>query len=68
MCSMDAAIEGGLSTALVWDTTRGREFQNVAQFVYCCDGYPDAQNVPTAPKMETVRSSLPAVLSRLTRA
>ncbi|KAJ7180176.1 hypothetical protein C8R43DRAFT_1117504 [Mycena crocata] len=44
-------IEGGLSQVLVWDTKRGREFQNVAQFVYCCDGYPD-ENVPSAPKME----------------
>ncbi|KAJ7665540.1 hypothetical protein B0H17DRAFT_1143428 [Mycena rosella] len=46
------SIDGGLSETLHWDTKRGREFQNVAQFVYCCDGYPDSENVPTAPKME----------------
>ncbi|KAJ7781155.1 hypothetical protein B0H16DRAFT_1497258 [Mycena metata] len=45
------SIEGGLSQVLNWDTQRGRDFQNVAHFVYCCDGYPD-QNVPTAAKME----------------
>ncbi|KAJ7094685.1 hypothetical protein B0H15DRAFT_798834 [Mycena belliarum] len=51
--SRHVSLEGGLGTVLDWDTRRGREFQNVAQFVYCCDGYPDAHNVPTAPKMET---------------
>ncbi|KAJ7283565.1 hypothetical protein C8J57DRAFT_1217950 [Mycena rebaudengoi] len=45
-------VEGGLSQTLIWDTTRGRQFQNVAQFVYCCDGYPGDRNVPTAPKMD----------------
>ncbi|KAJ7498833.1 hypothetical protein FB451DRAFT_11880 [Mycena latifolia] len=58
--SRHISIEGGLSTALDWDTKRGREFQNVAQFVYCCDGYPESQNVPTAPKMESWLSRLDA--------
>ncbi|KAJ7754231.1 hypothetical protein DFH07DRAFT_868609 [Mycena maculata] len=51
--SRHISIEGGLSQVLSWDTKRGREFQNVAQFVYCCDGYPDSENIPTAPKMES---------------
>ncbi|KAJ6539424.1 hypothetical protein B0H19DRAFT_1315289 [Mycena capillaripes] len=50
--SRHITIEGGLSQVLDWDTKRGREFQNIAHFVYCCDGYPDAENVPTAPKMD----------------
>ncbi|KAJ7179057.1 hypothetical protein C8R46DRAFT_622941 [Mycena filopes] len=45
------STDDGLSQVLDWDTRRGREFQNVAQFVYCCDGYPD-HNVPTSVKME----------------
>ncbi|KAJ7047286.1 hypothetical protein C8F04DRAFT_1246961 [Mycena alexandri] len=45
------SIEGGLSQVLDWDTRRGREFQNCAHFVYCCDGIPD-HNVPTSAKME----------------
>ncbi|KAJ6628698.1 hypothetical protein B0H10DRAFT_2160694 [Mycena sp. CBHHK59/15] len=47
--SRHVSIEGGLSQVLDWDTKRGREFQNVAQFVYCCD----TEKVPTAPKMES---------------
>jgi hypothetical protein len=43
--------DGGLSTVLQWDTKRGRDFQCIAQFVYCCDGLPD-HLFPTAPKME----------------
>ncbi|KAJ7507902.1 hypothetical protein B0H11DRAFT_2314839, partial [Mycena galericulata] len=50
--SRHISIEGGLSQVLDWDTKRGREFQNVAQFVYVCDGYPATENIPTAPKME----------------
>ncbi|KAJ7752859.1 hypothetical protein B0H16DRAFT_1835926 [Mycena metata] len=45
------SIEGGLSQVLDWDTQRGRDFQNVAHFVHCCDGYPD-QNLFTAAKMD----------------
>ncbi|KAJ7904596.1 hypothetical protein B0H14DRAFT_2327946, partial [Mycena olivaceomarginata] len=47
-----SSIEGGLSQKLTWDTKRGREFQNVAHFVYCCDGYPASENTPTTQKME----------------
>ncbi|KAF7352721.1 hypothetical protein MVEN_01238300 [Mycena venus] len=47
-----AASEGGLSFELNWDTKRGRQFQNVAHFVYCCDGYPGDENVPTRQKMD----------------
>lgn len=31
---------------LQWDTKRGRDFQNIAHLVYCCDGLP-VENVPT---------------------
>ncbi|KAJ7228584.1 hypothetical protein GGX14DRAFT_345118, partial [Mycena pura] len=44
------SVDGGLSQVLDVNTKRGRDYQNVAQLVYCCDGYP-AENVPTAPKM-----------------
>jgi hypothetical protein len=40
-----------LSQVLQWDTKRGRDFQCIAQFVYCCDGLPD-HLFPTAQKME----------------
>ncbi|KAH7920066.1 hypothetical protein BV22DRAFT_1040298 [Leucogyrophana mollusca] len=41
----------GLAEVLEWDTTRGRDFQCIAQLVYCCDGLPD-QLLPTAQKLE----------------
>lgn len=34
-----------------WDTSRGRDFQCIAQMVYCCDGLPDYL-LPTAQKLE----------------
>jgi hypothetical protein len=46
------AVEGGLSHVLEWDTKRGRDFQNIAFFVCCCDGLPDTQHIPTAQKVE----------------
>lgn len=45
------AAEDGLAQALSWDTKRGRDFQCIAHFVYCCDGIPEEQ-IPTAQKME----------------
>lgn len=45
-------VEGGLSEVLEWDTKRGRDFQNIAYLVYCCDGLPDTENIPTSAKME----------------
>ncbi|KIJ67915.1 hypothetical protein HYDPIDRAFT_107452 [Hydnomerulius pinastri MD-312] len=41
----------GLAEVLEWDTKRGRDFQCVAQFVYCCDSLPD-HALPTAVKLE----------------
>ncbi|KAG2150495.1 hypothetical protein DEU56DRAFT_32120 [Suillus clintonianus] len=41
----------GLASVLEWDTTRGRDFQCIAQLIYCCDGYPD-HPLPTAQKLE----------------
>ena len=44
-------VEGGLSDVLEWDTKRGRDFQNIAHMVFCCDGLPD-EVLPTAQKIE----------------
>jgi hypothetical protein len=43
--------DGGLSTIIDWDTSRGRDFQCIAQLVYCCDGLPQ-QLLPTNQKLE----------------
>ncbi|KAH7888574.1 hypothetical protein F5I97DRAFT_1803315 [Phlebopus sp. FC_14] len=43
--------EGGLGQVLEWDTKRGRDFQCIAQLVYCCDSLPD-HALPTAQKLE----------------
>jgi len=40
------SVEEGLAHVLQWDTKRGRDFQNIAHLVYCCDGLPD-EYVPT---------------------
>lgn len=45
------AVDGGLSYVLEWDTKRGRDFQDIAHMVFCCDGLPD-ELLPTAQKME----------------
>jgi hypothetical protein len=44
-------VDGGLSDVLEWDTKRGRDFQNIAHMVFCCDGLPD-ELLPTAQKIE----------------
>lgn len=43
--------EGGLAQVLQWDTKRGRDFQCIAQMVFCCDSLPD-HALPTAQKLE----------------
>lgn len=43
--------ENGLAHVLEWDTKRGRDFQCLAQLVYCCDLLPD-HALPTAQKLE----------------
>lgn len=45
-------VDGGLSHVLQWDTKRGRDYQNIAHMVYCCDGIPKQQLLPTAQKVE----------------
>ncbi|TFK52057.1 hypothetical protein OE88DRAFT_1658834 [Heliocybe sulcata] len=40
----------GLATILDWDIQRGRDFQNIAQFVYLCEDWPN-QTVPTSKKI-----------------
>ncbi|KAG6915010.1 hypothetical protein DXG01_013915 [Tephrocybe rancida] len=41
-------VEGGLATVLEWDTKRGRDFQNIAYLVCCCDYLPEKEEIPTA--------------------
>lgn len=43
--------DGGLAEVLEWDTRRGRDFQCIAQMVYCCDLFPE-HALPTAAKLE----------------
>ncbi|KAI6046100.1 hypothetical protein EDC04DRAFT_1872864 [Pisolithus marmoratus] len=43
--------EGALAQVLEWDTRRGRDFQCIAQMVYCCDSLPE-HALPTAQKLE----------------
>ncbi|KAK2466267.1 hypothetical protein APHAL10511_001909 [Amanita phalloides] len=45
------SVDGGLSSRFEWDTKRGRDFQNIAHFVYCCDGLPN-EYLPTTQKLE----------------
>jgi hypothetical protein len=45
------ANEGGLGHHLDWDNKRGRDFQCLAQLIYCCDSLP-AKLIPTHQKME----------------
>ncbi|TFK75833.1 hypothetical protein BDN72DRAFT_831277 [Pluteus cervinus] len=49
--SRHVSVEGGLSELLEWDTKRGRNFQNIAHLVYCCDGV-EEEALPTAQKIE----------------
>ncbi|EPS97578.1 hypothetical protein FOMPIDRAFT_99127 [Fomitopsis schrenkii] len=43
--------DNGLTTIIDVDMRRGRDFQTLAQFVYCCWFYPERM-APSAPKME----------------
>ncbi|KAF9495367.1 hypothetical protein BDN71DRAFT_1447514 [Pleurotus eryngii] len=40
-------IDNGLSVLLSWDTARARDFQNIAQIVYCCDKLASSVSTPT---------------------
>ncbi|KAJ8698390.1 hypothetical protein PTI98_005104 [Pleurotus ostreatus] len=40
-------IDNGLSVLLAWDTSRARDFQNIAQIVYCCDKLASSVSTPT---------------------
>jgi hypothetical protein len=44
-------VENGLSHVLEWDTKRGRDYQNLAHFIFCCDRLP-AEDLPTPHKLE----------------
>ncbi|KAH9944704.1 hypothetical protein B0H21DRAFT_449076 [Amylocystis lapponica] len=43
--------DDGLTSTINVDMKRGRDFQCLAQLIYCCDGFPE-HVVPTAQKME----------------
>ncbi|KAH9482725.1 hypothetical protein JR316_0004825 [Psilocybe cubensis] len=45
------STEDGLGHKLDWDINRGRDFQNVAHMIFCCDGIKE-QPLPTAQKIE----------------
>lgn len=45
------SVENGLSHVLEWDTKRGRDYQNLAHFIFCCDRLP-TEDLPTAHKLE----------------
>jgi hypothetical protein len=45
------SVSGGLSSQFEWDVKRGRDFQNIAHFVYCCDGIQE-DRIPTTQKLE----------------
>ncbi|KAF4602043.1 hypothetical protein EYR40_005244 [Pleurotus pulmonarius] len=45
-------IDNGLSALLSWDTARARDFQNLANFVYCCD-----KLVSSAPSSSKAKAS-----------
>ncbi|KAI0050520.1 hypothetical protein FA95DRAFT_1555647 [Auriscalpium vulgare] len=46
------SVDNGLADCIDLDTARGRNFQNLAQIAYCCDGLPEVL-VPTTGKVET---------------
>ena len=50
--SKHVGVDGGLTAVLDWDVKRGRDFQNIAYLVCCCDGLPTVEQVPTNQKME----------------
>lgn len=50
--SRHVQVEGGLTSLLDWDTKRGRDFQNIAYMMYCCDGLPTTEQVPSNQKLE----------------
>lgn len=47
-------IENGLRELFQWDVARGRDFQNIAHLIYCCDKLEneDRQELPTASKID----------------
>lgn len=45
------SIEGGLANVLQWDTRRGRDFQCIAQLIYCCDQLPEQTGPPSMQKL-----------------
>lgn len=50
--SRHITVENGLSYVLEWDTKRGRDYQNLAHFIFCCDRLP-VEDLPTPHKLET---------------
>lgn len=51
MDTMRVSCDDGIADKINVDIKRGRNFQSLAQMVYCCHGIPD-QLIPTATKLE----------------
>jgi hypothetical protein len=45
------SAEDGLANVLQWDTKRGRDFQCIAQLIYCCDNLPEQTGPPSMQKL-----------------
>ncbi|KAI0768751.1 hypothetical protein BD413DRAFT_614251 [Trametes elegans] len=54
VCELEArfiTMEGGLTQLIDVDVARGKDFQLIAQLVFCCEQYP-AHSLPTAKSLE----------------
>jgi hypothetical protein len=49
--SQFVSAENGLANVLQWDTKRGRDFQCIAQLIYCCDNIPNQTGPPSMQKL-----------------
>jgi len=45
------SAEDGLANVLQWDTKRGRDFQCIAQLIFCCDKLPEQTGPPSMQKL-----------------
>lgn len=58
------SAEDGLANVLQWDTKRGRDFQCIAQLIYCCDQLPEQTGPPSMQKLSKwlVRTDQPLAI------
>jgi hypothetical protein len=47
-----ATIDGGLAETLDWDTNRARDYQCMAQLIYCCDKFVQQAHPQSPAKIE----------------